>query len=89
MQIFSDVQGGRAATNASAMRRILVPVLLLAALSSCGDKEERQPSAAELENFIAEVNRADAVAREEAVETSRAKEEAVEQAHKERLEALN
>ena len=64
-------------------------MLVLASFCGCSEEPERQPSAAELENFIAEVNRTDAVARDEAVQASRAKEDTVEQAHKERLEALD
>jgi hypothetical protein len=85
MQRFSERMGVRATT----VSRCYLPILALAALGACEAKEEKQPSAAELENFIAEVNRADTVARDEAVQASRAKEEAVEQAHKERLEALD
>ena len=88
MQKFSELQGEQATTMASDMKGFLVPLLIFAALSSCGYKEERQPSSAELENFIAEVNQAEAVAKAEAVQSSRAKERAVEQAHKERLETL-
>lgn len=72
--------------------RIFFPTILLAALCGCGgkeDREERQPTAAEVRAFTAEIERVEAAHKAEAIRASRAKEEAAKKEHSARLRAEN
>jgi membrane protein involved in colicin uptake len=59
-------------------------ILLLTGLHGCGE-QERQPSAAEVRRYTDAIDRAEAEAKAKAVRESRAKEEAVSEAHLERV----
>ncbi len=70
------------------MTRCLLAMMLFAGLCGCGaEKEERRPTAQELQNYTGAIDKAEEVARAEAIESSRAKEDAVEKAHTNRLRA--
>ena len=66
---------------------LLLPLCLAGA---CAEREEdRQPSAAEVREYIARVDRAEAEAKAKAIQDSRAKEEATDRLARARVPARN
>ena len=64
-----------------------LPALLLLALCACGSDEDRQPTAAEVRQYTARIDRAEAEAKAAAVRESRAEEKSRADQHQARVPA--